>query len=168
LRAFAAFLNADHSTLSQILRGSRQAPVGQIRAWARKLDIEPEEVSVYIAAAHVPERSALRRLQHLRHWTSEAMSVVTDRAHWEIVRLSRMPGFQGDSRWTAEQTGLTIDEINLALSRLLRLRLLEIRTAGKWNDLTGLAVLTEPKFREVALARAREKAAEAAVGLSAG
>src|SRR3982074_2066767 len=74
LRALAAFLNADHSTLSQILRGSRRAPVRQIRAWAKKLDIEPEGVSIYIAAAHVPERSALRRQQHLRHWTSEAMS----------------------------------------------------------------------------------------------
>jgi transcriptional regulator with XRE-family HTH domain len=35
LRAFAAFLGTGHSTLSQILRGKRRAPVAQIRQWTK-------------------------------------------------------------------------------------------------------------------------------------
>ena len=43
LRAFAAFLGTDHSTLSQILRGKRRAPAAQIRKWTKKLGLDGEE-----------------------------------------------------------------------------------------------------------------------------
>ena len=88
------------------------------------------------------------------------MAIVTERAHWEILRLSRTPQFQPDCRWIAEQIGGTADDVNLALSRLLRLRLLKITPAGKWTDLTNAPVATEAEFRKIALAKIREKAAE--------
>ncbi len=160
LRAFAAFLGADHSTLAQILRGSRRAPAAQIRAWSRKLGLSQEEAAVYIAAEHVPDDATAQRQHQLRHWTAEALGVVTERAHWEIVRLSRSDGFQPDCRWIAQQTQLTVDQVNVALSRLLRLRLLEIGAAGKWKDLTGIPALTERQFRKLALARIRQMAKE--------
>jgi transcriptional regulator with XRE-family HTH domain len=168
LRAFAAFLGTDHSTLSQILRASRRTPASQIRAWGKKLGISPEEIAVYIAAEHVPDANTAERQQQLRHWTAEAMAIVTERAHWEIVRLSRTQGFRADCRWIAEQTGLGVDQVNLALSRLLRLRLLEIGANGKWKDLTGLARFEEREFRKLALTRVREKAAEVHIKLKEG
>ncbi len=160
LRAFAAFLETDHSTLSQILRGTRRAPAPQIRAWGRKLGLTQEEAAVYIAAEHVPDEATSHRQQQLRHWTGEAMGIVTGRAHWEIVRLSRTSDFQADSRWIADAAGLSVDEVNVALSRLLRLRLLEIGPAGKWIDLTGTPSLTERQFRKLALARVRQMSKE--------
>jgi transcriptional regulator with XRE-family HTH domain len=45
----AAFLGAGHSTLSQVLRGTRRATVAQLRAWSRKLAITPGEIAVYLA-----------------------------------------------------------------------------------------------------------------------
>jgi transcriptional regulator with XRE-family HTH domain len=160
LRAFAAFLGTDHSTLSQILRGRRPAPAGQIRRWGKKLGLSAEEAAVYIAAQHVPDAATAQRQQQLRHWTAEAIGIVTDGAHWEIVRLSRADGFQLDCRWIAEQAGLTVDQVNLALARLLRLGLLEIGTDGTWKDLTRGAAPTERQFRKLALARVREKSKE--------
>jgi hypothetical protein len=156
LRAFAAFLEADHSTVSQVLKGSRRATVQQIRGWSRKLGTSAEEIAVLLGAEHVPDAVTAERQSQLRHWTAEAMAVVSGPAHWEIVRLSRQPGFQADSRWLAAQAGVTVDEINLALARLLRLGLID----GKWQDRTGIARLAEREFRKLALARVREKAAE--------
>jgi len=115
---------------------------------------------VYVAAEHVPEEASAQRQHQLRHWTAEALGIVTQPAHWEIVRLSRTEGFQADSRWIAEQAGVTVDEVNIALSRLLRLRLLEIGSNGKWIDLTGAASLTEKQFRKLALAKVRQMAKE--------
>jgi transcriptional regulator with XRE-family HTH domain len=160
LRAFAAFLGTDHSTLSQVLRGSRRAPAAQIRTWAKKLGLTQEEAAVYVAAEHVPDEASAHRQHQLRHWTAEALGIVTERAHWEIVRLSRTDGFQADCRWIAQEADLTVDQVNVALSRLLRLRLLEIRSTGKWTDLTGAPSLTEPQFRKLALARVRQMAKE--------
>ncbi|MBZ5620085.1 MAG: hypothetical protein LAQ69_15375 [Acidobacteriia bacterium] len=160
LRAFAAFLGTDHSTLAQILRGSRRAPAGQIRAWAKKLGLTPEEAAVYVAAEHVPDAATAHRQQQLRHWTAEALGIVTERAHWEIVRLSRTGSFQPDCRWIAQQADLTVDRVNVALSRLLRLRLLEVGATGKWKELTGLPSPTERQFRKLALARVRQMSKE--------
>jgi transcriptional regulator with XRE-family HTH domain len=165
LRAFAAFLGTDHSTLSQILNGSRRIPVRHVRSWARKLGMDAEEATAYIAAEHVPDTARTEREEQLRHWTAEAMSIVTERVHWEILRLCRTPSFHYDCRWIAGQVGTTVDEVNLALSRLLRLQLVEVSAGGEWRDTTNLPDLSEREFRKLALARVRQKAAEVRVKL---
>jgi transcriptional regulator with XRE-family HTH domain len=96
LRTLAIFLNTDHSTLAQILRGVRRVPVSRIRAWARKLKIGAEETAAYIAAEHVPDAQTAQRLNQLRHWTAEAMALTSERAHWRILRLCRAPEFHAD------------------------------------------------------------------------
>jgi hypothetical protein len=156
LRAFARFLNTDHSTMSQVLKGSRRATVKQIRDMGRKLGISPEEITVYLAAEHVPDASTADRHAQLRHWTAEALAVVSGRAHWEIVRLCREPEFRADCRWIARKADVSVDDVNLALTRLLRLGLID----GHWKDQTGLRPLTETAFRKLALERVQQKAAE--------
>lgn len=163
LRAFAAFLGTDHSTLSQILKGKRRAPAAQIRQWSKKLGFDPEEAAAYIAAEYVPDVAITERENQLRHWTAEAMAIVTEPAHWEIVRLSRTPQFQTDCRWIAQQIGVTVDQVNLAFNRLLRLRLMETSAAGRWIDLSNPQASTEKEFRRAALALVREKAAESRI-----
>jgi transcriptional regulator with XRE-family HTH domain len=163
LRAFAAFLGADHSTLSQILRGSRPVPAGRIRAWGKKLEMPAEEIAVYIAAEHAPDPADAGREEQLRHWTAEALQIVTNAAHFEIIKLARAPEFRADSRWIAREIGVAVDEVNLAVSRLMRLRLLEAGADGRWMEKTGLARLTERDFRKLALGRVRAQAAEAHV-----
>jgi len=159
LRAFAALLGADHSTLSQVLRSRRRVPASRLRSWARKLGLGPEETAAYIAAEHLPDPVTASRESQLRHWTAEAAAILTERAHWEIFRLCQTPEFRADSRWIAERTGSTVDAINIALTRLLRLRLLETSAGGAWIPTAGRPVATEREFRALALARVREKAA---------
>jgi transcriptional regulator with XRE-family HTH domain len=151
LRAFAVYLGTDHSTLSQILRGRRAAPARQIRAWSNKLGLDAEEAAVWVAIEHSASEID-------RHWTAEALGIVTGRVHWRILELSRAPEFRPDSRWLAEQIGVSADQVNLAVSRLLRLGLLEM-TGSQWKEPTGLGKLTESEFRKVALRLVREKAA---------
>ena len=160
LRAFAAFLGADHSTLSQILNGRRRIPARHVLSWARKLGMESEEAAAYMAAEHVPDTKRARREQQLRHWTAEAMSIANGPVHFEIVRLGRRADFRYDSRWMAAEIGTSADEVNMALSRLLRLGLIEISAGGAWRFTTGLEELTEAAFRKLALAKVRRRGAE--------
>ena len=135
-----------------MLRGRRRAPAGQIRAWAKKIGLGAEEASVWTAVEH-PDSEADRQ------WTAEAMGIVTERVHWQILECCGAPEFRADCRWVAERIGVSTDEVNLAVSRLLRLGLLEM-SGGRWTERTGLRELTESKFREVALTRVRRKAVE--------
>lgn len=156
LRAFAAFLETDHSTVSKIMSGARRATSKQVRTIGVKLGMSSEEITIQLAAEHVPDASTTRRQAMLRHWTVEGMAVVGERVHWGILRLSRMGEFRTDCRWIASQLGVSVDEVNVALARLLRLELID----GRWRDQTGLMRLTEPEFRKLAVARIRVKAAE--------
>jgi hypothetical protein len=156
LRAFAAFLETDHATLSQVMRGRRRATVQQIRRAGKKLGLSPEEITVHLAAEHVPDTSTVQRQARLRHWTAEALALAAGRTHWKIVRLIRQPGFRADCRWIAAQVGAGVDEVNVALTRLLRPELID----GRWCDRTGFAKLSECEFRKLALGRVRRKAAE--------
>jgi transcriptional regulator with XRE-family HTH domain len=167
LRAFAAFLGADHSTLSQIMRGVRPISDGRIRGWSKQLGLDKEEIAVYLAAEKIPDAATAARQERLRHWTADALGVVQDRVHWQILRLSRAPEFRLDCRWIAESTGASVDRVNLALATLLRLRLLKTSATGEWADSTGLPHLTEREFRKIALARIREstRAARGIAGL---
>ena len=160
LRAFATFLEADHSSLSQIMRGARSTPTSGIRRWAKKLDVGREEITAYIAAEQAPDAQTFARQEHLRHWTAEAMSVVTNPAHWQIPRLTRTGAFEPNSIWISKQIGASVDEVNIVLSRLLRLGLLEMDGSAKWRETTGLEEITEGSFRKIALARVRQKSAE--------
>ncbi len=87
LRAFASFLECDYSTLSQILRDKRRISTSQLRGWGKKLGMAAEEVVIYVAALHVPHVSITDRQQQLLHWTSEALAIVADRSHWQILNL---------------------------------------------------------------------------------
>lgn len=124
----------------------------------------PEEAAIYIAASHASSPESSRRAQQLLHWTSEAMAVINESIHFHILRLTRIPSFQPDVRWISGETGINIDQVNTALTRLLRLRLLEIAPA-KWKDLTGYSELTEQEFRRLALERVRQAAVENGINL---
>jgi len=160
VRAFATFLGADHATLSQVMRGKRRAPTGQIRTWAVKLGWTNEEAAVYIAAERLPASGIAAREAQLRHWTAEALAIMLDRIHWRVLRLCGAPDFRADIRWMAEQTGVTTDRVTVAVSRLVRLELLEMSSAGIWIDRANTGSITEQEFRTLALTRVREKAAE--------
>ena len=160
IRAFAAFLRTDHSTLSQILRGARRVPVNRIGAWAKKLGMGDEEITFYAAAESAPDATEHARQEQIRHWTAEAASIANEPIHWKILELSRRPKFRFDCRWIASQLSVTVDEVNVAFSRLLRLRLIAANGQDKWTDLTGISQLTEREFLGMALARVRESAFE--------
>jgi hypothetical protein len=74
--------------------------------------------------------------------------------------LSRAPNFRADCRWIAEQLDVNVDDVNIAFSRLLRLRLIAANGPDKWTDRTGISHLTEREFLRIALGRVRESAFE--------
>jgi transcriptional regulator with XRE-family HTH domain len=160
IRALAAFLRTDHSTLSQILRGARRVPANRIGAWAKKLGIGDEEITFYVAAESVLDPTVHDRNEQLRHWTAEVESITREAIHVQILELSRGPRFRADCRWIAAQLNVSVDEVNIAFSRLLRLRLIVANGRGKWTDMTGIPQLTEREFLGMALARMRESAFE--------
>jgi len=160
LRAFAALLGADHSTLSQVLRGKRRLPVRSLRQWAKRLGLAPEEVVAYVAAEHLPDPHVLAREAQLLHWTAEATALMTESVHWHLFDACQYRAVRPDARRFAARFGVSADEVNIAFSRLLRLGLLSTDSQGRWKSALGRRVEVRSGFQRTALARVRALAAK--------
>jgi transcriptional regulator with XRE-family HTH domain len=112
LRAFAKRLAVDHSTLSQWMRGRRAIPTSAIEALGRRLQLTPKAVRVF-AEHRTPRGPDLH-----------------------ILQLTRREDFRADSRWIARELRISVDEANMALHRLLRFDLLQMKDANRWIDLS--------------------------------
>jgi len=137
LRAFARRLGVDHSTLSQILRGKRRLTGAQALRMGKRLGLAAEAIQEYardLETGPVPKtRGRARRLS----FDAETFALVAIWHHCAILELTRVDGFTTDSRWIAKTLGLSVAEVNVALQRLLRLRLLEMNDRRRWVDTSG-------------------------------
>src|SRR3954452_16555937 len=142
LRAFAADVGVNHSTLSQLLRERRPLTERTIRLIGSRLKLSDDVIDAFVAREKVlgdssASSSSAAPLAQIRQLTGDAASVVSDPAHYTILELLRLKDFKPDSRWIARAIGLSVDEVNMAISRLLRLGLLEMTASGRWVDRSG-------------------------------
>jgi transcriptional regulator with XRE-family HTH domain len=103
LRAFARYLAIDHATLSQLLRGKRRLTARNVRALGPKLRLTDAVIAEHCAIEH----------------EAAVLAAVT------------RPGFRADSRWLATIAGVPLDDVNVALQRLLRKRKLTMERS-RW------------------------------------
>jgi len=151
LRAFADLLGIDHSSLSQMLRQRRVITPRAIRLMGTRLKLDESVIEAFVETEATLATAPSQQLEHVRELSKDLASVVCDLSHFAILELVRLKSFQPDSRWIARVLGLSIDEANLAITRLLHLGLLEMSERGKWVDKSGDSVATLEEFTQVAI-----------------
>ncbi|HVR41421.1 MAG TPA: helix-turn-helix domain-containing protein [Thermoanaerobaculia bacterium] len=104
LRAFARTIAVDHATISRFLRGRRRLTARAIRRIGTLLRVHDVEA----------------------HCSAE-----NDRA---LLALLARPNFHTNTRWIAMRLGITIDDVNLSLQRLLRERRLLMASRDRWQE----------------------------------
>ncbi len=160
LRSFARHLGVDHSTLSQILRGKRPLTARAIEAYGQRLAVSPDQVRAYVAREQrfgSTEMTTLREVQQLTHDTA---NLIGDWYHYAILELTRLREFRPDTRWIARVLGISPDQVNIALQRLLRLKLLDMKSRNRWVDTSGDTVASLDAFSQVAVRRLFEQVRE--------
>lgn len=150
LRAFAKFLGIDHSTLSQMLRGKRPFTEKSIRKFGVRLGQSEPDMERWILAERqqLLDEPAQQQAQQL---TNDVATLMTDINLYAILELTRIQGFQPDSRWIARMLGITVDEVNIALQCLIRLGLLEMVSTTQWIDHLGDAMATLQDFTQAGI-----------------
>jgi plasmid maintenance system antidote protein VapI len=109
LRAYARALKLDHATLSQLLRGKRRLTTRMVRRVGAQLKLTAVEIDLHCAQEN-------------------------DAA---VLRLIQRATFRPDSRWIAAQLGIPLDEVNVTIQRLIRLRSIALTTPRTWEVLRG-------------------------------
>ena len=135
LRAFARQIKIDHATLSQVLRGRRPLTPKSIRRIGSQLGLSEQLISFY--AKRPGSTKDAVRAEPLQ-LSLDAFHVISDWYHHAVLELIHTKDFRPDSRWIAKSLGLTVNEVNIALQRLLRLGLLQM-SGPKWLDKSARA-----------------------------
>lgn len=155
LRAFAKFLALDHATLSQLLRGKRRltkSMIGKLGSHLGLTKVDLERYCLYEATlAHLPEEPG--NIRAIQRMAQDTAAVIGDWYHYAILELTRLENFRPDSRWIARTLGLTPDEVNIAVSRLARLGMLEMVSRTRWIDKSGDTTVGLAEFAQVSIQR---------------
>ncbi len=159
LRAFAKYLAIDHATLSQLLRCKRRFSPATIEKLGRRLGIDSSLIAGYIAREQqarqlVESATTLHEVQQL---AKDTANLVSDWYHFAILELIHLPQFKPDTRWIARVLEITPDEVNVALTRLMRLRLLEMKAPDRWIDRSGSAAASMNDFAQATIAKLQEQ-----------
>jgi transcriptional regulator with XRE-family HTH domain len=151
LRAFAKQLGIDHSTLSQVLRKKRRLSTRAVHAVGKRLGLNLETIAAYIASSrkrlkpsHPP--LGVRSFQ----FDLDTFQMLSVWYHSAILELIHLDGFRTDARWVAKTLGISVEEVSIALQRLLRLGLLEMKEKDLWIDKSGDAEFHTQALSETA------------------
>ncbi len=115
LRAFAKSLETSHTVLSLVLSGKRSI--------SKKLR---EKIKEELGLAQ-PEETPVQQI------TLDAFAIISDWYHYAILSLLEIPESSIEPKWIAKRLGITALEANLAVERLKRLELIELKN-NRWRQ----------------------------------
>lgn len=145
LRAFARDLDVDHSTLSQLLRGKRPATERAVRLLGERLKLEAPLIEAYVAlelcagGQHASSAEVARVAQDLGR-------VMGDPLHFELFDAVRRGDAPAGARPFAARLGTSVDALNVALHRLLRLDLVVLRGPTWATTVRGASIHDREQF----------------------
>ena len=96
-------------------------------------------------------------LDEVQQLARDAASLLSDWSHLGILELIHLEEFNPDTRWIARVLGLTPDEVNVAVTRLVRLGLLKMAARDRWIDKSGKAAAGLAEFAQAAVQRLSEQ-----------
>jgi uncharacterized protein (TIGR02147 family) len=150
LRAFAKQLGVDHSTLSQVLRGRRRLSARALEAVGKRMGLSEEIIRAYSQSFRKKlDSKSLRESIRSFPLDLDTFQLLSVWHHYAILELIQIQGFKKDSRWIAVTLGIAVEDVNIAIQRLLRLGLLEMTRRG-WVDKSGDAEFYSSALTETA------------------
>ena len=134
IRAFARFLEIDHSVLASVFRGKRRIPKKCARKVTQKLDLSPRQSQEFLlslanmrASLVQLSKVPLRTEAHEEKVLSEddCFHIIADPEHYSILSLCEMEGFSSEPAWIAKRLGVTETQVRVAINRLITAGLLK-------------------------------------------
>ena len=75
--------------------------------------------------------------RELRQLSRDAALTLAEWHHHAILELTRLTSFRPDVRWISRVLDVPVDVVNVAITRLTRLGLLDMRSETSWVDAAG-------------------------------
>jgi len=126
LRAFAKLIGMEASSVSQLMAGKRNASHKVIGKICDRLSVPPEIRHQFLASSNRPQ-SKSDSVPDYRQIAADAFAVIADWYHYAILELTHTENFNSSPKWIADKLGISIIQASVAIERLERLELIEIK-----------------------------------------
>lgn len=140
LRSFAHSLEVAPSSLSEIINGKRIISEKLKLKVGKALGLAPEEVQNFKSKIHGNSKQSLGGDEvdndQFIKITKESFEVISKWYHYGILELMKTTDFKWDNSWIAKRLGITIEESQRAIGRLLNIGLLNELPNGDLEDTT--------------------------------
>lgn len=122
LRAYARDIGIHPATLSQIINGKRPLPQKDSEQVAKKLNLSPKEVSIFIESLN-KDKSSLTKLDDdddAKVLLNESYyKIIAEWEHYALLELFNVKGFRGTREEIAEKLDLTLNRTDVVINNLL-------------------------------------------------
>ncbi len=122
MRAFARWLGLSPAQISQILSGKRPITEKVFQQLAQKFRLSPLEIDQYLSAS----KPLTTEQQNYRNLSEDAFRLIADWYHLAILTAGQLRKKSADPRWLAHTLGETVQNVQAALERLVRMNLLSV------------------------------------------
>lgn len=168
LRSFAQFLEVSPSHLSRVINGQKKISATLASKLSLKLKHGSTDTQHFADLVHYEltdndeikskllekiSRRASKNAQKIL--TVENFKAVSEWYHFAIIGLTKLNGFQANSKWISQRLGISELECEIALDRLFHLEMLKIEdgkvvenTEGKMSTVDDIASLAIKKNHE--------------------
>lgn len=130
LRAFAKQLGVSHTSLSQVLSGKRPLTSKAQKQMALALNVSIEQFVKF----KIPK--TIKFEERFEPLDIDKFEFLSDWYHDAILELTRLRCFKPDPKWIARVLDVNVNQINIAVERLIKLGLLKVEKTGEWKDLS--------------------------------
>jgi len=156
LRCFARDLNVSPASLSAIMNGKRPLTKKMIERLGEGLDLDDETMQSY--------KSREKFSSGFETVAIDTFSLISEWYHFAILELMKIEGFKADSKWISSKLGITEDDAEQAVQRLIRLNFLELidgelidKTSGNTTNITpGMTSLASQRYQDEVLRKGIE------------
>lgn len=165
LRAFSQRVGISPSVLSRVLTGKRNLSFKMAVRISDALVLGPIERSELLKMTlKNKDQSPLneqKKEKHVKDLTIDCFMAMSDWYHYAICQLIYVENFKEDNKWIAKTLGITELEVALAITRLIKLDILDrndegalFRTSSHYQTSTDIASAGLRKFQKQILERA--------------
>jgi uncharacterized protein (TIGR02147 family) len=132
LRRFAQSLKLSPATLSGVLQGKRNLSIKSAAQVCEALSFPPEIATAFLQSVvsdqtSLPKNAGPEVLQPYHLLGEDVFRVMADWYYYAILELTFVRGSTAEPEWYARKLGISDDEAQIAIERLKKLGLLELR-----------------------------------------
>jgi uncharacterized protein (TIGR02147 family) len=137
LRSFAKYLGIGHSALTEMLNGKRSITKKSMEKLGLILGLSIDELNEYQnASTSSPTQEECSQASY-QQLTIDQFAIMSDWYHYAILELIKVKEFPHSTSDFSRALGITKSEANIAVERMLRIGLLEIKENGSFEEINN-------------------------------